>query len=73
MRHETNYQTPVKVDPDGIYGDGQLRLLLGLSAATLASARDAGGLRFSRKGRHLYYRGSDVLAWLFDSEGQADA
>lgn len=56
---------PVKIDPDAIYGDGQIRLLLGLTSSTIAKARRDGSLRYSRKGRQLYYRGQDVIAWLF--------
>jgi hypothetical protein len=61
--------TPVLLHPDGIYHDGQARLLLGLPGATLARARREGRLRYARQGGRVLYRGSWLLAWL---EGDAD-
>lgn len=55
---------PVRIDPDGIYDDGQTRLLLGLTDATMRRARREGQLRFTRQGRVLLYRGSWLLDWL---------
>ncbi|MGZ0174326.1 MAG: helix-turn-helix domain-containing protein [Planctomycetales bacterium] len=61
---------PARIEPDGVYSDGDVRLLLGLSSATLARARRNGALRFSRQGNSLLYRGTWLLQWL---ENDADA
>jgi hypothetical protein len=61
--------TPGRIDPDGIYHDGQARLLLGLSGAALARARRDGRLRFTRQGKRVLYRGAWLIAWL---ESDAD-
>lgn len=55
---------PARIDPDGIYHDGDARLLLGLTSATMVSARRGGKLRFTRKGRSILYRGQWLLDWL---------
>lgn len=67
--------TPARIDPDGIYHDGQARLLLGLSGATLSRARRQGRLRFTRQGKRILYRGAWLLAWresAADREGPHD-
>lgn len=61
--------SPIIIDPDGIYSDGDLQLLLGLTSATLTNARRKGELRHSRKGRQTYYLGQNVIDWLFSEEG----
>ena len=58
---------PAKIDPDAIYHDGQIRLILGLAGATLCRARRDGSLRYSRKGNTTLYRGQWILDWLDDS------
>lgn len=55
---------PAHIDADGIYSDGDVRLLLGLTAAALARARRAGSLRYSRQGNSLLYRGIWLTEWL---------
>jgi hypothetical protein len=60
---------PARIDPDGIYHDGQARLLLGLTEATMSRARREGRLRFTRQGNRVIYRGSWLVAWL---EADAD-
>jgi hypothetical protein len=60
--------TPVRIDPDAIYPDGELRLLLDLPSATLARERRAGRLRYRRVGQRTYYLGRWVLAWLAGEE-----
>lgn len=55
---------PARIDADGVYSDGDVRLLLGLTSATLARARRDRTLRYSRQGNSLLYRGTWLLAWL---------
>jgi hypothetical protein len=67
----TDVLTPAHIHTDGIYHDGQARLLLGLTGATLARARREGRLRFTRQGNCVLYRGAWLLAWLeADAERQ---
>jgi hypothetical protein len=54
----------IRFDPDAFYHDGQLRLLLGITTATLIAARREGRLLFTRKGKRLLYRGQWVIDWL---------
>jgi hypothetical protein len=61
--------TPALIDPDGIYHDGQARLLLGLTGEAMARARRGGRLRFTKQGNRVLYRGSWLMAWL---EADAD-
>jgi hypothetical protein len=68
----TDSTTPARIDPDAIYTDGELRLLLDLTDAALARERRAGRLRSRRVGRRLYYLGRWVLDWL-TAEEVADA
>jgi hypothetical protein len=56
--------TPVRIDPSSLYDDGALRQSLGLTAATLAKARQAGTLRHTRQGSRTMYLGSWILSWL---------
>lgn len=60
----TEASVPARIDPDGVYSDGDVRLLLGLSSSALARARREGSLRFSRQGNSLLYRGVWLLDWL---------
>ncbi len=59
-----NAVLPARIDADGVYSDGDVRLLLGLTSATLTRARRNGALRYSRQGNSILYRGSWLLAWL---------
>jgi hypothetical protein len=65
----TDPLTPANIHPDGIYHDGQARLLLGLTGAAMTRARREGRLRFTRQGNRVLYRGAWLLAWL---EADAD-
>jgi hypothetical protein len=56
--------TPAIINPDAVYHDGQARLLLGLTGATLARARREHRLRYTRQGHSILYRGSWLLSWL---------
>ena len=60
----TDAELPARIDADAIYTDGDIRLMLGLTCATLARARRDGDLRYSRQGHCLLYRGRWVLDWL---------
>jgi hypothetical protein len=55
---------PVLIAPEALYDDGSLRQALGLTTATLAAARRARTLRFSRTGKRTLYKGEWILAWL---------
>ena len=55
---------PPKVDPEGIYHDGDVRLLLGLTATSTSRARREGRLRYTRQGRSVLYRGQWLIDWL---------
>ena len=61
----TSLPMPVKIDPDGIYSDADLRILLGVTSSTLSKARREGSLSSSRKGKQTFYQGSAVIDWLF--------
>lgn len=60
----TDPMSPVRIDPDGIYDDGVLVLILGLTHAALQKARRDGQLRHTRRGRRILYRGQWVIDWL---------
>ncbi len=63
---------PTPIDPDAIYHDGQVRLLLGLPGATLTRCRRLGTLRHSRQGHSILYRGQWLLDWLeADADGRS--
>ena len=55
---------PNVIQPDALYDDGALRQALGLTATTLAAARRAGSLRYTRQGKRIFYKGAWVSAWL---------
>jgi len=55
---------PVRIEPEALYDDGSLRQALGLTAATLAAARRAGSLRYTRTGKRIFYKGAWVSTWL---------
>lgn len=55
---------PVLIEPEALYDDGALRAALGLTASSLANARRAGSLRFTRQGKRTFYKGQWVLEWL---------
>lgn len=55
---------PVHIEPEALYDDGSLRQALGLTPATLAAARRAGSLRYTRIGKRIFYKGAWVSAWL---------
>ena len=55
---------PVQIEPEALYDDGSLCQALGLTPATLAAARRAGSLRYTRQGKRIFYKGAWVSAWL---------
>jgi hypothetical protein len=55
---------PVRIEPEALYDDGSVRQALGLTATSLAAARRAGSLRFTRQGKRTLYKGAWILAWL---------
>ncbi len=64
-----NHPAP-RIDPEAVYTDADLRLMLGLTSAALSRARRQGRLRYSRQGRRVLYRGQWIVDWL---EHDADA
>jgi hypothetical protein len=60
---------PARIYPEAVYHDGQARLLLGVTGATMARARREGRLRYTRQGNRVLYLGSWLLDWL---ESDAD-
>ena len=63
---------PLRIEPDEIYDDGALRLLLGVSSASLSKARRTGDLRYSRRGQRTYYLGRWVREWLVPDAGNPE-
>jgi hypothetical protein len=55
---------PIRIEPEALYDDGSLRQTLGFTAASLAAARRAGTLLFTRQGKRTLYKGAWILAWL---------
>jgi len=53
-----------QIDPQAVFDDGAIHLALDIPTATLARARRAGRLRFTRKGRRVLYLGQWILDWL---------
>ena len=55
---------PVRIEPEALYDDGSLRQALGLTPATLAAARRAGSLRYTRRGSGSSTKGlGSRLGW----------
>lgn len=52
------------IDAGAVYDDAALQIALGMGAESLASARKSGGLRFTRKGRRIFYLGRWILDWM---------
>lgn len=55
---------PVQIAPTAIYDDGSIRNSLGISPAALAAGRRDGTLRYSRKGKRIFYLGQWLIDWL---------
>lgn len=55
---------PVAIHPKALYDDAALCQSVGISPTTLAHARRAGRLRFTRQGKRVLYLGSWLLDWL---------
>lgn len=53
-----------RIDPEAIFDDASLCASLDLGAQTIARARRAGQLRYTRKGNRILYLGQWVLDWL---------
>jgi hypothetical protein len=51
------------LDPNTIYDEGAVSLALDISLATLDRARREGQLRYTRKGRRIFFRGQWFLDW----------
>jgi hypothetical protein len=64
MVSSSEHLQPVRIDPDAFYDEGTARLLLGVTAAALSSARSKGALRSVKRGLRTFYKGSWILDWL---------
>jgi hypothetical protein len=74
LRRNAVLDTPafVRIVPDAIYAEGELRLLLDLPSATLTRERRSGRLRSRRVGPRTYYLGRWVLEWLAGEEARRE-
>jgi hypothetical protein len=71
---EQTMQQGVLLEPEGLYDDGSLYNLIGLSDATLARARREGLLRYTKQGHKIFYLGKWLIEWLqTDSQGPRGA
>jgi hypothetical protein len=61
---DANGLAPLHIDPDGIYPEGHVRILLGLSESEMKRARRTRALRWSAQGRQRFYLGQWLLNWL---------
>jgi hypothetical protein len=62
----------VHIEPEAVYDDGSLYMVLGISPSTLARARREGRLKHTRKGKRVFYLGKWVAEWLAaDPQGGA--
>lgn len=64
MIASTNEPGPARIDPEGIYAEGDIRRMLQLSEQDLRRARKLGLLRFVRNGHGRIYRGQWILDWI---------
>ena len=74
MSHMQQFDQPsdaaLRIDRDAVYSDHAIRCILHqLPESLFVTARRTGALRFSRRGRQVFYKGEWVLEWLLsDSE-----
>jgi len=59
----------LSLDGNTIYDEGAVSLALDIPLSTLDRARREGRLRFTRKGRRIFFRGQWLLDW-FEAERQ---
>ena len=71
-RNRTPAGQPVRIDLDAWYTDSDLRLVLGLSGASLRAARRAGALRYTRRGLTSWHKGHWVNLWLSGAQAEGD-
>lgn len=55
---------PIQFIADGLYDATAIRIASGISETTLARARKAGELRFTRRGGRIMYLGRWLTEWL---------
>jgi hypothetical protein len=55
---------PITIEPAAVYDDGALVAALGIPSATLNRARRGRQIRYTRKGKRVFYLGQWVLDWL---------
>jgi hypothetical protein len=63
--------TKLQIDPDTVYGEGEISLSLDIPTTTLCRERRAGRLRFTRKGRRVLILGRWLLDWLKKEDAQS--
>ena len=62
-----------RFDPETLYEEGELRLVLGVTERALRQARVCRGLRSIKIGRARLYLGKSILAWLERAEREGVA
>jgi hypothetical protein len=62
---------PPRIDPDALYEESGVRLLLGLTEHALRQGRTRQGLRSARRGRRRFYRGQWLIDWLLSESANA--
>jgi hypothetical protein len=55
---------PVEIIPEHVYDDGAVITLLGITESSLARARATGELKYTRKGKRVFYLGSWIIEWM---------
>jgi len=54
----------VRIEPDGLYDDGDLYRMKGIPSSTMSKARGARHIRYTRKGNRILYLGQWIIDWL---------
>jgi hypothetical protein len=62
--------TQIDIDPNAVYSDQSVTLLLGVTTASLREAERTGQLRHRRVGRRVLYTGAAILDWLNARQAQ---
>ena len=62
--------TQVEIDPNAVYSDRSVVLLLGVTTDSLREAERTGQLRHRRVGRRVLYTGAAILDWLNAPQAQ---
>lgn len=69
VRRESDQKPLSPPHPKEILSNDEIQCLLGVSRATLQRYRSSGQLRYSKVGRKLFYRRSDVVEFVESNGG----